>query len=68
MAGDKIETPEEEEQERFIREHAEERLGAAWYYRAREGMFGPFESRDAAEADLARLIYTNPKKREQFLK
>ena len=38
----------------------------AWYYEAREGMFGPFESRAAAEQDLAGLIHSHPWRRREF--
>ena len=34
---------------------------AGWYYEAREGVFGPFNSQAIAERDLALLIEINPK-------
>lgn len=56
-------------QHRFFEQFEEEnRFAQGWYYRAREGFFGPFASMEAAESDLARLIYTSPKKRDKYLK
>jgi hypothetical protein len=70
MASEKAEqTSRVRDQERFFQEITDERrVASLWYYRAREGIFGPFESMAAAESDLADLIYKNPQKREKFLK
>lgn len=68
MAERKTATRKSRKHERFFQTHAEQaRAAEAWYYRAREGIFGPFASREAAESDLANLIYRNPMKREQFV-
>lgn len=51
----------------YQRQAGDDRVAAQWYYRAREGVFGPFESRHAAEGDLAQLIFHHPNKRDQYL-
>ncbi|HSO06699.1 MAG TPA: hypothetical protein VLW45_05645 [Pelomicrobium sp.] len=69
MGERKIDTPEERRQERFFQRATEDtKDAAAWYYRAREGIFGPFASRAMAEVDLAELVYRSPDKRRQHVK
>lgn len=69
MAKEKFEPPEFlREKERFFADHQDMLIGRAWYYRSREGVFGPFDSLEAAEGDLADLIFTNPDKREKYVK
>lgn len=36
---------------------------SGWYYRAREGLFGPFASRESAQFDLAHRIAIHPMQR-----
>ena len=37
-----------------------------WYYQAREGVFGPFASRESAQFDLAHRIAIHPMRREEM--
>lgn len=40
----------------------------AWYYRAREGTFGPFQTREDAERDLESLKERHPTRRRELFK
>lgn len=41
--------------------------GQGWFYRAREGTFGPFRSKEAADRDLKALISAKrPPPRERY--
>ena len=39
-----------------------------WYYQAREGTFGPFETREEAEKNLEKLKAQNPVRRAEIFK
>lgn len=42
-------------------------LGEGWFFEAREGMFGPYETRVKAHEALSRLITRFPQKRPEKL-
>jgi hypothetical protein len=42
--------------DRVFYSRSEQPATTGWHYRAREGTFGPFPSREAAESDLKALI------------
>jgi len=67
MAEPKVDTQLAREYARFYEGYEAGRTTPAWYYRSREGVFGPFSSREAAEKDLADLLYRSPEKREQYI-
>ena len=43
-------------------------LGEGWFFEAREGMFGPYETRLIADKALSRLIARFPQKRPENLR
>lgn len=51
-----LETSEIEKRFRFYEECDEQGNVKGWFYRTREGVFGPFESQAAAEADFTKLL------------
>lgn len=50
----------------FIREPRRDLEG--WYYHAREGIFGPFKTKQHAEEDLERLKVVNPTTRRELFR
>jgi len=54
--------------DRFFFSAQPRRKVEGWYYQAREGTFGPFETREEAEEDLAKLKAHNPIHRREIFK
>lgn len=50
----------------FFLSDEQEQNGEGWYYKAREGIFGPFETRDGAAEDLESLISSKPQRRREI--
>ncbi|HYW92529.1 MAG TPA: hypothetical protein VFA95_08740 [Gammaproteobacteria bacterium] len=50
----------------FFSSDEQEQSGEGWYYKAREGVIGPFQTRDEAAEDLESLISANPQKRREI--
>lgn len=66
MSASENKTATQAADERFFHRTMPDPSRSGWYYQAREGVYGPFVTKESAQFDLARRIALRPERREEL--